>query len=190
MVRLLRQLLFEDFNQRGAVAVQQVDEADRALLRMPVREGLRARADELAPQRVILALRGLDDLAVQRLQFVRHLADGGFHRAFQYRIDAGHHRGERAHALADHALRLVERRFDRRRQLRFEQAVQGRFVLPLQLFEWKIVPREEPTRTGVENRSTRALTNQRHRYIKVLIDAAQLSEVRQLARAADVGHGG
>src|SRR5690349_18138378 len=64
------QFLPEPFDERVAVLVQEPDEGDRALLRMPVGEGQRSCALELAPQRLVFLFRRLNRLALKRFQIL------------------------------------------------------------------------------------------------------------------------
>ena len=56
----------------------------------------------------------------------------------------------------------------------------------LQRLERQLVLREEAQRRRIEQRRRRARIHQRHRHAEVLVDAAQLAEVRQLVRSGDV----
>src|SRR5262245_33624863 len=81
------QFCIQAIDQRRTVLVQEVHEADRAFLRFAAWEGLRPCVLKLAAQCFILALGGLDDLAMQLLQVVLHSRQRGPRRAFQRRID-------------------------------------------------------------------------------------------------------
>src|SRR3954467_9931652 len=137
----------EPFDEGRPVLVQEPDEADGAFLRVPVGEGERARAEELPAQRVVLSLRRLNRLAVKVLQVVLHLAGGVPRRAFE--------RGVEREERVDHALHVAVERgagggksvLHAGGDLGLEQLVQAAFVLRLQRFERKLVPREE-TRGG------------------------------------------
>src|SRR5262245_53621787 len=78
-----RQFLPEPFDERLSVLVQEPHERDRPLLRVPVGESQRARALELATQRVVLFLRGLNRLALKVLEVLLHLAQCIPRRAFE-----------------------------------------------------------------------------------------------------------
>src|ERR1051325_3357391 len=69
-----RQLLLEPFDERLSVLVQEPDERDRPLLRVAVGERQRAGALELAPQRLVLLLGGLNRLALKRFEIFLNLA--------------------------------------------------------------------------------------------------------------------
>src|SRR5204863_8088374 len=68
-----RQLLLEPFDERLSVLVQEPDERDRPLLRVAVGESQRAGALELAPQRLVLLLRRLNRLALERFEIFLNL---------------------------------------------------------------------------------------------------------------------
>src|SRR4051794_2611088 len=60
------QFLEQHVDDPRTVLIEEVDDCERPLLRMTVREGLRLRARELTPQRFVALLRRVNHLAVQR----------------------------------------------------------------------------------------------------------------------------
>ena len=118
-----RQLLHEAIHQCRPVAVEEPHEADFTFLRMALGEGEGLGALELTAQRIVAPLGCLDDLVMQRLHFVLHLAERGFHRALERLIDLRHRRCNRGHALIDQRRHRRQRLLDGRRQLAFEQLV-------------------------------------------------------------------
>src|SRR6185436_4235020 len=81
------QVVEETVHEWGTVDVEEIDEPDLTLLRVPGGEGLRLGVPELAPQRVVLPLGGLDDLVVQLLQVLLHAPKRGARGPFERRID-------------------------------------------------------------------------------------------------------
>src|SRR5262245_40539100 len=71
------QVVEETVHEQGTVDVEEIDEPDLTLLRVPGGERLCLGVPELAPQRVVLPLGGLDDLVVQLLQVLLHPAQRG-----------------------------------------------------------------------------------------------------------------
>ena len=144
-------------HQGRPVAVEEPHEADFTFLRVALGEGQGLRALELAAQRVVTPLRRLNHLVMQRLHFVLHLAERGFHRAFERRIDLRHRRGDRRHPLVDERRHRRQRLLDGRRQLAFEQLVERRFILRAERGDRQVVFRQESQRRRIgERRACRA----------------------------------
>src|SRR5687767_144985 len=78
-----RQLVHQPIHQRRPVAVEEPHETDLAFLRVTLGEGEGLRPLELAAQRLVAPLRRLNDLVVQRVDFVLQLAERRVHRAFE-----------------------------------------------------------------------------------------------------------
>ena len=177
-------------DQRRTVAVEEEHHSQRSLLRMSVWKDLSLRAAELSPERFVTLLGGLDHLAAQALQVVLHPAERCLCGTGKGRIDLRHHRHDPLHRLPRGSLGIAQRLFNRSRQLRLEQPVERRLVLRLKLFDRQIVLRQEPRRRRVDQRCRRARVHDRHRHAEVLVDAAKLAEIRQLARARHVADRG
>ena len=122
------QFFLQTIDERGAVAVAEPDATDLTLLGMAVWEGQGLRPLELAPERLVAALRRLDDLVVQRAEVVLHAAKRGLHGAFQRRIDLGHGRRHGGDALVDFSGHVRERLFDGRRKLILQKLIERCFV--------------------------------------------------------------
>src|SRR5439155_21242479 len=181
-----RQLFVQTIDERRAVLVQERDEADRPLLRVAAGKGERSCVNELPPQRFIAPLRGLNHLAVQRLQIALHALERGARRSLERRVERRDRLNQDRHLRVDGLLRARERVLDDLGNLRFEQLVERRFVLRLQRLERQLGLRQEAERVRVENRRRRAWIEKRHRDAEVLIHAAQLPQIRELVRAGDV----
>ncbi len=153
---------------------------------MPVGEGERARALELAAQRVVAPLRGLNRFALQVLEVVLHPAQRVFRRAFERGIERGQRRDDPAHLFVDDATGRGQRFLDLRWNLRLQQLVQRAVVLRLQRLERHVVLREKPHRARVEDGGGGAAVHQRHRNAEALVDIAQLAEVREFVRPGDI----
>ena len=152
--------------------------------------GRRARGSaELPAQRLVAPLRRLDHLAVERLQVVLHPSECRFRGALERRVDGRDGLDQRRHLRFDGSRGGGERLLDRRRDLRLEQRVERRLVLRLQRFERQLVFGEEPEGGRVEQRGAGARIDQRHRHAEVLVDAAQLAEIRELVRSGDITGG-
>src|SRR5262245_58603522 len=95
--RVARQGVAQALDQRRAVSVQEVDEPDLALLWLSAGERLSLRVMELAPQRVVLALGGLNDLRLQFPEIVLHPRERGACGALERRIERAHRPDERLH---------------------------------------------------------------------------------------------
>src|SRR5688572_29856501 len=76
------QFCIQAIDQCRTVLVQKVHEPDGALLRLAAWKGLRSRVLELAPQRLVLAFGGLDDLPMELLQIILHSRQRGAGRSF------------------------------------------------------------------------------------------------------------
>ena len=183
-----RQLLAQPIDQRRAVLVEELDEADVAFLRVAAGERLRLGVLELAPQRFVPALGRLDDLAVQLLESSCMRAERRSRRAFERRIDLRHCAGDRGpSARRSAAPRRVERRSTAGGSCAFEQLVERGFVLRAQRLE-----RHARTSSGSAAPPNPRASRWRAGYIsgigtpKCVVDAAQLAEIRQLVRPGDV----
>src|SRR4051812_24872994 len=119
-----RQLLEQAIDQAGTVLVQKGDEADGALLRLASGKRLGLRVLELAAQRLVLALGGLDDLAVQLLQVVLHAADGRTRHRFERGVNLLDVLGEILGPSLEQLRELGDRRLEPWWELRFEELVQ------------------------------------------------------------------
>src|SRR5438093_12453888 len=86
MPQIERQLAIEAIDEGRSVLIQEGNEPDRALLRMPEWEGERSRARVLTPQRFVASFRRLNDLVMQCRQVVFHPAERRLRRALQRRI--------------------------------------------------------------------------------------------------------
>ena len=91
---------------------------------MAGREGERARALELAAERLVFAFGGLDDLGVEALQRLAHALERGVDGAGEGGVDLAHGLAQRPATLRHLPIRLVERALDVGRQLTFEQTVE------------------------------------------------------------------
>src|SRR6185503_11116918 len=141
-----RQLFVQTIDERRAVLVEERDEPDGPLLGVAAREGERAGVDELAAQRFVAALGGLNHLAVERLQITLHPLERRAGGAFERRIQCRQRLDEPRHLRVDRLGRCDERLVNDRWNLCLEQLVQRRFVLCLQRLERKLVLREEAER--------------------------------------------
>src|SRR2546427_12507907 len=81
--QIQRQFFVETLDERRTVLIQEGDEADRTLLRVPVGEGERARVHELAEQRFRAPLRRLNHPAVKRPQIALQAPAARARRAFE-----------------------------------------------------------------------------------------------------------
>src|SRR5678815_1683525 len=86
-VHVERDLFAQTVDEAGAVLVQEGHEADLTFLRVSARKGESPGMVILASQGVVLALCGLNDLAVQLLQIVLHARQRRTGGAFQCGID-------------------------------------------------------------------------------------------------------
>src|SRR5262245_48139695 len=112
-----RELLVQTIDKHRAVLVQKRDEADRPLLRVAAGEGERSRVHELPPQRFVAPLRGLNHLAVQRLQVALHPLERRSRRAFERGIERRDRLNQARHLRLDGPRRARKRILDHLRNL-------------------------------------------------------------------------
>src|SRR3954464_4667767 len=80
---------------------EEVDDRERAFLRMAVRKRLRLRARELTPERFVTALRRVDRFVVERVQIVLHFPEGRTRRPRQRWVERGQRLGNPRQAFLD-----------------------------------------------------------------------------------------
>src|SRR5262245_11733693 len=112
LAEIERQFFEQAIDERGAVLIEAVDDGQRALLWMAVREYLRLRARELAFQRFVATLRRVNDLGVQSLEIVLHFPQRRLRGAGERRIERRHHLRNALHAAADRIVGLPHRLLD------------------------------------------------------------------------------
>src|SRR6185503_6078576 len=122
-------------DETGAIPIDEVDERQRALLRVPEREDLRLSAHELAAQRFVTAFCCLNDFAMERLQVVLHLAHCRLCRSRQGWIQHRHGVDDALQRRAQRTVRALEGIFYFRRKLGLEKLIEGGFIARPQCIE-------------------------------------------------------
>ena len=112
-----RQPFEQPVGQGWTVAIQEEDNSQATFLRMAMGEGLCLRARELAAQRLVPFLGGMNHLRLQTAKLVFHLAENRLRRAAERWIEGGHRVDDALHAPPNRVLSAGHRLIDRLREL-------------------------------------------------------------------------